>query len=157
MNATSRIGTNFSNSIYKRLAPRTTHKTHIFSATKDNKTTIVLQDDALPETIETTQDLMKQGTNTAGRSALLKPPALNPIKAPGVPPIKQVELFTKYRNLIPEAFREITCPHPGDEILKKIKSERNTKQRDCNKKMKMSKVEDKKAKEDEDDDGEKRI
>lgn len=56
--------------------------------------------------------------------------------APGIPPIKQVELFSKYRALIPEEFRNTTCPDPGDDIKMKIKSERNTKQRERNKKMK---------------------
>lgn len=120
----------FFDSFYKRLASGTTFKTHIFSANKDNKTTLFFRDDDLPDTPTIAQDLLKRGTNTPDRFAKLRTPVIDTITPPGVPPIKQVELFTKYRALIPEAFRDITCPDPGDEITKKIKSDRNTKQRE---------------------------
>ena len=120
----------FFDSFYKRLASGTTHKTHIFSATKGNKTTLLFRDDDLPDTPTTAQDLLKRGTDTPDRFAKLRTPVFDTIDPPGVPPIKQVELFTKYRALLPEAFRDITCPDPGDEITKKIKSDRNTKQRE---------------------------
>lgn len=116
----------FFDSFYKRLASGTTFKTHIFSANKDNKTTLFFRDDDLPDTPTTAQDLLKRGTDTPDRFAKLRTPVIDTITPPGVPPIKQVELFTKYRALIPEAFRDITCPDPGDEITKKIKSDRNT-------------------------------
>ena len=127
----------FFDSLYKRPAPGTTHKTHIFSATKENKTTLSFRHDDLPETQATHQDLLKKGTNTPDRPTLLKSPPLDTLVPPGIPPIKQVELFSKFRGLIPEAFRDVTCPDPGDEIKGKIKSERNTKQRERNKKIKM--------------------
>ena len=127
----------FWDSIYKRLAGSTTHKTHIFSANKENKTLLRLKDDNLPETQETTQDLMKKGTNLPTRPALLKSPILESVVPPGIPPIKQVELFSKYRALIPESFRDVTCPDPGEDIKKKIRSERNTKARE----RKKSKIE----------------
>ena len=47
------------------------------------------------------------------------------IPDPGIPDIKRVELFTKYRPLIPLQFQNITCPHPSDKALAKIKSEQN--------------------------------
>ena len=48
---------------------------------------------------------------------------------------------TKYRALIPEVFRDVTCPDPGDDIKMKIKSERNTKQRERSKKARTMKKE----------------
>jgi hypothetical protein len=66
---------------------------------------------------------------------------LESIVAPGIPPIKQVELFSKYCGLLPVQFQDITCPDPGDNIKIKIKSERNTKQRERTKAKRM-KVED---------------
>ena len=139
----------FWDSIYKRLAGSTTHKTHIFSANKENKTLLCLKDNNLPETQETTQDLMKKGTNLPTRPALLKSPILESVVPPGIPPIKQVELFSKYRALIPESFRDVTCPDPGEDIKKKITSEQNTRKQEnvrsrksksktTNKKMKTS-------------------
>ena len=118
-------------SLYKRPASGTIHKTHIFSVTMENKTLLLLCDDDLPETLPTTQVMMKRGmSDDPMRRALLMSPVLSILKPPGIPPIKQVELFSKYRALIPEPFRDITCPDPGEEIKFKIKSERNTKQRD---------------------------
>jgi hypothetical protein len=127
----------FFNSIYKRPASGTTHKNHIFTAEKENKTLLHLRKDDLPGTQETTQDIMKKNTNNPERFALLRSPPLETLVPPGIPPIKQVELFSKYRSLLPEPFRDITCPDPGEDIKFKIKNERNTKQRD----RKKSKIE----------------
>ena len=120
----------FWDSIYKRFVGGTVHSTHIFSASKENKTTLLFRADDLPDTAVKSQNLMKKGTDTPNRLALLKSPQLDVIEAPGIPPIKQVELFSKYRALIPEEFRDTTCPEPSDDIKNKIKSERNTKQRE---------------------------
>ena len=116
----------------QKLAAGTVHKTHIFSANnEENKTLLRIRNDGLPETQETTQDLMiKGGANTPERFALLRSPNLDTIRPPGIPPIKQMELFTKYRQLIPEQFRAETCPDPGEQIKQKIKSERNAKARE---------------------------
>jgi hypothetical protein len=115
-----------------------THKTHIFSANKDNKTTLLLRADDLPETIQSSQDLLKKGQAlTPERLALLKLPQLESIVAPGIPPIKQVELFSKYCGLLPVPYQDITCPDPGNVVKIKIKSERNTKQRERTKAKRM--------------------
>jgi hypothetical protein len=54
---------------------------------------------------------------------------INIIGDPGIPDIKKVELYTKYRPLIPNVLQNLLCPHPGDDILLKIKNERNTRVR----------------------------
>ena len=41
--------------------------------------------------------------------------------APGIKEIKQVELYTKWRKLIPEQFQNIICPKPADDIIKRVK------------------------------------
>jgi hypothetical protein len=128
-------------SLYKRLTPGTTHKTHIFTARKENKMTLLFRDNDRPETVATTQDLMKKRTDTPTWPALLQEPPLQTVGAPGIPPIKQVELFTKYRALIPKVFRDVTCPDPGDHIKMKIKSERNTKQQERSTKARTMKKE----------------
>ena len=76
----------FFNSVYKKLVSGTTHKTHIFSAEKENKTTLLLRDDDLPETPQTTQDLLKKGTNTPERYASLRTPTGNTCPARHPPP-----------------------------------------------------------------------
>jgi hypothetical protein len=89
--------------------------------------------------------LLKKGTNTPERYASLRTPQLVTLVPPGIPPIKQVELFSKYRALIPVEFQEETCPDPGEDIKGSIKRERNTKQRD-RQKAKRTKVENDKKK-----------
>jgi hypothetical protein len=135
----------FFNSVYKRLVSGTTHKTHIFSAERENKTTLLLRDDDLPETPQTTQDLLKKGTNTPDRYASLRTPQLVTLAPPGIPDIKQVELFSKYRALIPVEFQDETCPDPGVIITGGVKRERNTKRRD-REQVKRTKVENDKNK-----------
>ena len=49
------------------------------------------------------------------------------LASPGVPDIKKVELYKKYCPLIPQQYRDITCPHPGEDVLLRIKTERNKK------------------------------
>jgi hypothetical protein len=120
----------FWDKFYKRFVSGTVHSTHIFSASKENKTTLIFRADDLPNTKVSSQNLMKKGTDNPNRPALLKSSQVDVIEAPGIPPIKQVELFSKYRALIPEEFRDITCPEPSEDIKNKIKSERNTKQRE---------------------------
>jgi hypothetical protein len=33
---------------------------------------------------------------------------------PGIPDIKQVELFSKWRKFVPEELQEVICPKPPD-------------------------------------------
>ena len=91
----------FWDSIYKRFVGGTVHSTHIFSASKENKTTLLFQADDLPDTAVKSQNLMKKGTDTPNRLALLKSPQLDVIEAPGIPPIKQVELLSFSANIVP--------------------------------------------------------
>jgi hypothetical protein len=49
--------------------------------------------------------------------------------APGLREVKLVELYTKYRPLIPEQFRDELCPKPSDEVLGNISKQRNDKQK----------------------------
>ena len=43
---------------------------------------------------------------------------LRPIVKPGLPPIKQFELYTKWRKVVPAVYKDITCPCPPREIVK---------------------------------------
>jgi hypothetical protein len=46
---------------------------------------------------------------------------------PKIKAIKQVKLFTRYRELLPLEWRDITCSDPGKEIILGIKGQRNQK------------------------------
>jgi hypothetical protein len=49
--------------------------------------------------------------------------------APGLHEIKQVELYTKYRPLIPEQYRDELCPKPSDVVIGNISKQQNDKQK----------------------------
>mmetsp|Transcript_29630 Transcript_29630/g.43116 ORF Transcript_29630/g.43116 Transcript_29630/m.43116 type:complete len:98 (+) Transcript_29630:515-808(+) len=52
---------------------------------------------------------------------------LQPLPPPGIQDIKQVEMYTKWRHLLPDYAKDVTCPKPSDTVIKKIRDERNAK------------------------------
>ena len=50
---------------------------------------------------------------------------LKQLTAPGMKDMKKADLYTKWRPLLPKEYRDITCPHPGDDVLKKVRDQRN--------------------------------
>ena len=80
--------------------------------------------DGSPEQV---QDL-KRGNHVARKQALLEGfTTVATIPPPGISAIKQVELYSKFRDLLPQKYQDITCPYPGDAIMLKIKKEKNEK------------------------------
>ena len=47
------------------------------------------------------------------------------IKGPGLHPMKQVDLLTKWRPIIPFEFKDVICPVPSDEIKDLAKKARS--------------------------------
>ena len=86
-------------------------------------TTLRLQADALERSAISLQDLKKRGAPNQIRLDLMKSTPINPIPLPGIPDIKKVELYKKYRPLIPTEYQDITCPYPSEDVLKKIKGD----------------------------------
>ena len=60
------------------------------------------------------------------KKALMKTFPINET-AQGISEIKQVELFTKWREFVPEEYRDIMCPKPDDDIIERIKAEKSAK------------------------------
>jgi hypothetical protein len=52
---------------------------------------------------------------------------LEQLMEPGLPEIKQVELWVKWRKFIPSQFRDEICPRPNEKIIARIKEEKNDK------------------------------
>ena len=46
---------------------------------------------------------------------------------PGLSEIKQVELYLKWRHVLPDEFQDIMCPKPSDTVLDKIKNQKREK------------------------------
>jgi hypothetical protein len=66
------------------------------------------------------------------RQQQLKQLPLQSVPAPGMKPIKQVELYTKWRKFVPAEFADEICPKPHDDILKKVQEARSEKNRERN-------------------------
>lgn len=55
---------------------------------------------------------------------------LNELKVltpPGLRPIKQVELYSKWAPIMPKWAADITCPKPSDEVMKSVRAEKTSK------------------------------
>lgn len=52
------------------------------------------------------------------------------LTAPGMKPIKQVELWKKWGPFVPEAERHHLCSRPSDDVIEKVASDRASKQRE---------------------------
>jgi len=54
---------------------------------------------------------------------------LQTLTPPGMADIKQVELYTKWRSLLKPENKDITCPKPPEEVLKRVRQAKNQKAR----------------------------
>jgi hypothetical protein len=74
------------------------------------------------------EGLRKRGVPDAERNSILtqQPTPLYPTK-PGLREIKQVELWSKYRPLVPAEFRDECCPMPEDGVIDREKNKKKAK------------------------------
>ena len=49
---------------------------------------------------------------------------------PGLSEIKQVELYSKWRPLLPEQYQDEMCPKPSDNVLENVKKDRAKKRKE---------------------------
>jgi hypothetical protein len=63
------------------------------------------------------------------RLLLLRTVEPDMLPRPGLRGIKQMELYTNYRKLVPDEFRDELCPKPSDEVMMKHKKDRSDKQK----------------------------
>jgi|LakMenEpi03Aug12_release.lakeMendotaPanAssembly.Ray.scaffolds.fasta_scaffold818407_1 hypothetical protein len=55
---------------------------------------------------------------------------LEPLPRPGLKPIKQVELWKKWSQFVPQQYWEDICPRPSPEIIEQVAQERNKSRRE---------------------------
>eukprot|EP00536_Pseudo-nitzschia_multiseries_P016373 jgi/Psemu1/45970/gm1.45970_g len=119
---------------YKDLKTGTIRPGHIFTVESDASTTIKIWQDCLGTADISVQDLQKRVTVVDCDRRLWEAVQdfvlLDPVAPTGIKEIKQIELYTKWRKLVPVEFVDIICPYPGDEVLRKFKEERNRKARE---------------------------
>jgi hypothetical protein len=70
------------------------------------------------------QPMLKKG-QAVGMSQIAASDAfkLEIMKPPGLRPVKQVEIYKKFRHLSPMQCWEETCPNPSDEVLTQVKDD----------------------------------
>ena len=73
----------------------------------------------------TTPNLVIKG---AGREALLAALDFETVVPPGIKPIKQVEMWKKWRKYVPaQVQNDPLYTHPGEDTIKEINADRNQK------------------------------
>jgi len=102
---------------------------------QDNNESIVRYDNLLP----TTRSRKAQRMNPEERARKIAnmEEELVQLVPTGLKPIKQVELYSKWRPLLPEEFRDTMCPKPSEEVINLIKERNKEKRRTSTKQKKL--------------------
>ena len=69
------------------------------------------------------------------------PDKLEVLPRPKLWDIKAVELYTKWRPILPSWARDLTCPKPSDAVLQKVKLSRSVKTKEHTQKRKLEAIE----------------
>jgi hypothetical protein len=76
------------------------------------------------------QPMLKRGKVLGkDRTAAIDAFVVAALKPPGLRPIKQVEMYKKFRPFVPRRFWGETCPKPSEEVLMQVKDETEKKRK----------------------------
>jgi hypothetical protein len=128
------------NKLYTRLKDGSVKVNHSFRVQASEGATVVQTKlDESDNIAAISQNIKKGGVTDTERLELLQqvPDQVNP---PGLNKLKQVDLYKKWRPLLPPRFRDITCPKPPDTIALEVQEERRTKARHRQQKKKAEKA-----------------
>ena len=95
-----------------------------------NTTCLNLKADNIETTLPGQPQELRKGPGTGCRKEILRTDQPDTIPEPGIKEIKRVELYSKYRPLIPEEFQDETCPYPGKDVMDRIKAKKNATARE---------------------------
>jgi hypothetical protein len=111
------------NKFYSSFKPNTIQKNHIFKV-EHTDATLSMQCAIRNEAPFVMQPMLNKGQELgAARRDAIDTYKLETLKAPGLRPIKQVELYRKFRPFVPRCYWDETCPRPRDEFLAMVKNE----------------------------------
>jgi hypothetical protein len=102
---------------------------HLFSSDESNIGCIVSRKSVLPQDEPFHENLKK---NAATRVSLIQnfEANLTPLPVPGLKRIKQVELYKKWRPIVPPAYQhDVIYKHPGDDVIASINKEKSDKRK----------------------------
>jgi len=116
----------FLNLIYKGIESGTVNRAHIFQCDSQNPMILWIGDTTQMGAHESIQNLAK---NSDQRQEILKnfPGNIATINPPGLPDVKKVEMYSKYRSFLPNEFQDVLCPFPGQDVIDRINKTRNEK------------------------------
>ena len=126
---------------YKKPTSGSVTRTHVFTVERGGSDIFLRLKDCA-ESPERIQLLIKtkKGANLNRRLETLKSlDGLETCVHEGIKPIKQIELWSKWRKHLPEEVQDITCPEPSEEVMKRYKKEKKEKD-DAKKQKKKSMV-----------------
>ena len=52
---------------------------------------------------------------------------MTPLNPPGLPEMKQVDLYFKFRPFVPDEYKDNICPKPPDDVIQRIQGQSNKK------------------------------
>jgi hypothetical protein len=108
---------------YSSFKPNRIQKNHIFKVDLTDAT-LSMQCAIHNEAPFAMQTMLKKGQELgAARRYAIDAYTLETLKAPGLRPIKQVELYKKFQPFVPRCNWDKTCPRPSDEVLAMVKIE----------------------------------
>ena len=112
----------FQDKTYKKIVTGTVTRTHLFQFNVKRPGIMVTRDTAALISHSAEQDMRKK-MKPELRLALLKAyqTHLHTLKAPGIPDIKQWELWKKWRPFVPGPYQDILCPKPSAAVCDKMK------------------------------------
>jgi len=113
------------------MATGTVTCSHIFQSSLElGVGQFLIRDTTFADALGSNQNMLKNVNG--GRQALLHnfPNNLDTVIPPGLADIKKVELYSKIRHFVPEKYWPSLCPHPGDDVLKKISSTKSEKRKE---------------------------
>ena len=101
---------------------------HVFWTTQTNGETklIIKTDETELAEHNSVQDLKKRGCSGPHRKLWLASMS-DPIAPIQLTAIKQAELYNKWRQYLPEQYRDIMCPKPPDDVLEKVAADKRQK------------------------------
>jgi hypothetical protein len=124
----------FNNQFFRGFEKIGVAKWHVFTCELNDKQEPVMTfeesnlDDALVESMNMHKRSNKFSANTRGDR--MESLVMKTLTRPGLADIKQVDLYRKFREYVPEYAKDITCPKPPDEMIRKIAKMRSDKSRD---------------------------
>lgn len=112
----------FEDTIYRQLTTGTVTRSHMFLFDNQKPGILRTQDTAEDSSHWNEQQLVKR-MNRETRASIIKDykTHLKVLEPPGIKPIKQWELWHKWRPFIPAPFQDSLCPKPSEEICQTMK------------------------------------